>query len=57
MLQNLIILGPPGAGKGTLAKRISKEYNLNHISAGELIRQELTNQNPLMLKLVPFLDF
>mgnify|MGYP000137201474 FL=1 len=34
-----IIIGPPGSGKGTLAKQIAKQYNLHHISAGDLLRE------------------
>lgn len=37
---NLLIFGPPGAGKGTQAKVISKKYKLTHISSGDLLRQE-----------------
>jgi adenylate kinase len=34
-----IIIGPPGSGKGTLSKEIAKQYNLQHISTGELLRE------------------
>ncbi len=37
---NLIIFGPPGAGKGTQAKLIAKEYKLIHLSSGAILRQE-----------------
>lgn len=37
---NLLIFGPPGAGKGTQAEAIATRYNLNHISSGEMLRQE-----------------
>lgn len=40
---NLIIFGPPGAGKGTQAKLIAEKYGLNHISSGEVLRQETKN--------------
>ena len=36
-----IIFGPPGVGKGTQSKLISKKYNLKHISTGELLRREI----------------
>ena len=40
---NLIIFGPPGAGKGTQAAMIATEYKLAHLSSGEILRQELKN--------------
>ena len=39
-----ILFGPPGSGKGTQAKLISKEYNIPHISSGNLLR-EMTSQD------------
>lgn len=38
---NLIIFGPPGAGKGTQAKLIAKKYHLAHLSSGDILRNEL----------------
>jgi len=40
---NLIIFGPPGAGKGTQAQIIAKKYKLTHLSSGDILRQELKN--------------
>jgi adenylate kinase len=40
---NLIIFGSPGAGKGTQAALIAKKYKLNHLSSGDILRQELNN--------------
>ena len=37
----LILMGPPGSGKGTMSERLEKDYNLPHISAGELLREEV----------------
>ncbi|MCX6270251.1 MAG: adenylate kinase [Bacteroidetes bacterium] len=38
---NLIIFGPPGAGKGTQSVRIAQKYQLKHISTGEILREEV----------------
>jgi len=41
---NIIIFGPPGAGKGTQAKLIAETNNLNHLSSGELSRQMMIDE-------------
>lgn len=40
---NLVIFGPPGAGKGTQAELIAEKFNFVHLSSGDLLRQELEN--------------
>jgi adenylate kinase len=47
---NLVLFGPPGAGKGTQAIRMAEKYHLFHISTGDLLRNEVKNQTPLGLK-------
>lgn len=37
----IILLGPPGSGKGTVSERLAKEFKLFHLSAGELLREEV----------------
>lgn len=44
---NIIIFGPPGSGKGTQAELIEKEFNLRHISTGDLIRNEISKESKL----------
>lgn len=44
---NLVILGPQGSGKGTQAKLIAQKYQLVHISAGDLFRQEVASGSDL----------
>ncbi len=44
---NLILLGPPGAGKGTQAQAIAAHFGLHHLTTGELFRQHMQRQTPL----------
>jgi adenylate kinase len=43
----LVLLGPPGAGKGTQAQNISKSLGLPHISSGDIFRENLKNKTEL----------
>ena len=44
---NIVLFGPPGAGKGTQADLLKERYGLNHISTGEVIREEIRNGSAL----------
>ncbi len=48
---NIIFFGPPGAGKGTQAKEISKYLNLPHLSTGDILRNKIQQKDDLALKL------
>ena len=48
---NLVIFGPPGAGKGTQSKFIVKKFNLYQLSTGDLLRNEIKNKTELGLKI------
>ncbi len=53
---NLVIFGPPGAGKGTQAKFISIKYNLHQLSTGELLRNEIKNKTNLGAKIFSIIN-
>jgi adenylate kinase len=45
-----ILFGPPGAGKGTQAKKMVERFHLKHVSTGDLLRTEMANKTELGLK-------
>jgi len=53
---NIIIMGPPAAGKGTQAEMISVAYPIPHISTGEMFREEVTNQTSIGKVAKPYMD-
>jgi adenylate kinase len=46
----IILLGPPGVGKGTQAKLLSKKYNLSQLSTGEILRKAIDNKSEIGLR-------
>ena len=44
---NIVIFGAPGSGKGTQSELIIKEYGLDHISTGDVLRAEMKNETEL----------
>lgn len=53
---NLILLGAPGAGKGTQAEQIAKEYKLPHISTGDIFRKNIKEGTPVGKKAKTYID-
>jgi len=53
---NLILLGPPGAGKGTQAERINARYSIPHISTGDIFRENLKKGTELGMKAKEYMD-
>ncbi|AGB40221.1 adenylate kinase family protein [Halobacteroides halobius DSM 5150] len=52
----LVLLGPPGAGKGTQAARIEAAYNLPHIATGDIFRRAINNKTALGVKAKEYID-
>ncbi len=55
-LMRLILLGPPGCGKGTQAKLLSRRLDLEHIGTGDLLRAAIRNTTPVGARARPFVD-
>ena len=53
---NIILLGPPGAGKGTQAARIIEKYNVPHISTGDIFRENIKEGTPLGQKAQEYMN-
>lgn len=52
----IILLGPPGAGKGTLAVELAKMLNIKHISTGQVLRESIANQSPIGVKVKSLIE-
>ncbi len=55
-LTHVVLLGPPGAGKGTQAKQIVKRFGLTHLSTGDILRDEVARETPLGKTAKGFMD-
>ena len=53
---NIILLGAPGAGKGTEASKIVADYRLPHISTGEIFREHMKNETPIGVLAKSYID-
>ena len=47
MRVNLVLIGPPGSGKGTQAVRLARRFGISHISTGEILREAVRTDSPL----------
>lgn len=54
--KDLILLGPPGAGKGTQATRIVEDYGLPHISTGDILRSAVKNKTEMGVEAKKYMD-
>lgn len=52
----IILLGPPGSGKGTQAERVSETLKISHISTGDILRSAIANGTPLGLKVKDYVQ-
>jgi adenylate kinase len=55
-MKNIVLFGPPGAGKGTQAIELKEKYNLVHISTGDVFRHNIKNKTELGLLAQTFMD-
>ncbi|BDX38216.1 adenylate kinase [Tenuifilaceae bacterium CYCD] len=53
---NIVIFGPPGAGKGTQSKIVAQEFGLKHISTGEILRAAIVAQTPIGIEAKRLID-
>ncbi|MBU0489107.1 MAG: adenylate kinase [Bacteroidetes bacterium] len=53
---NVVLIGAPGSGKGTQAKKLAQEYNLVYISTGEMIRNEVAAKTESGIRAKPYID-
>ena len=52
----VILLGPPGAGKGTQAKKLAAKYSVPHLSTGDMLREHVAQGTPLGVKAKPIME-
>jgi len=53
---NIVLLGAPGAGKGTQAVRLAEKYDIPHISTGDIFRYNIKNQTPIGIVAKSYID-
>ena len=55
-MKKIILLGAPGAGKGTLAIKMKEKYGIPHVSTGDILRENIRNKTELGLKAKDLID-
>lgn len=55
-MMNILLMGLPGAGKGTQSEHIVKDYQIKHIATGDIFREAIKNETPLGLKAKSYTD-
>ena len=55
-MSSLILIGPPGAGKGTQKEKIIEKYNISPIVPGDLMREEIKNKTDIGLQLIDYVN-
>ena len=53
---NIIIFGPPGCGKGTQSEFLVNQYNLKHLSTGDIFRENIKNKTDLGIEAKKYID-
>lgn len=53
---NIVLFGPPGAGKGTQSEKLIEKYNLQHLSTGDILRIAIKNETPLGVEAKKYID-
>jgi len=53
---NIVLFGPPGAGKGTQSQKLIEKYKLQHVSTGDLLRAEMAEKTELGLSAKKYID-
>ena len=53
---NIVLFGPPGAGKGTQAQLLVEHFNLKHLSTGDMLRDEISRKTDLGIQAKALID-
>src|SRR4030065_2221232 len=56
IIMKLVIFGPPSAGKGTQAQKLSKKYGIPQVATGDLLREHVAKKTPIGIKVKSYLD-